>query len=615
MAVVGVGVALALVGGAQPAAAESFALPDAMIEVRVETDGSVTVTEKITYDFDGSFSGGYREIPLRSGESISDVSVSEAGGVYRQGGCTDLGCTSPAGTFGTRDLGGRTRVVWHYAATDEQRTFEIRYTLVGLAKVYDDYVDVYLQVWGPEWRVGLDHLTATMVIPAGAADGEVYVWGHPETVQGDSSLGPGGVEPGLEAFDVPSGQYVEFRVAFPRRLLESSDGGSAVAGTGLDVIREDEASIAQASEEEIGRIRRLISWAAVLAVVPALLAAAVIYARYGYEPRVAYDREYEQEPPGTLQPAEVAALLSQGKVDERGFTATVFDFIRRGIVEARPISTTRSTFLGLRHEDISDLELSMGRGSPDVASYEEPVYSVVSRILDEGPQPLHKFRERIREDASSNALSYRAFATAVPASLEKRGLFDRSGRRVVGWVAAGFIGLGILGAFIVAKVTSSILLGGVALFAVTIALMVNGLLFLAITGFRRVRVKRTKEGALEAARWSSFERYLRDFSRLEEAPAISLDLWDRYLVYAIAFGVASEVLATARIYAPAELVERSSIYWYGSHGFGGGSSENAFASLQSSLSGAFSPPSSSGGGGGFSGGSGGGGGGGGGGAW
>ncbi len=131
-----------------------------------------------------------------------------------------------------------------------------------------------------------------------------------------------------------------------------------------------------------------------------------------------------------------------------------------------------------------------------------------------------------------------------------------------------------------------------------------------------MRTKRTKDGALEAERWIAFRRYLRDFSRLEEAPAISLALWEKFLVYGITLGVAEQVLEQARLHAPVELEQTSSLFWYGNNGYGGGPTQNAFVGLESALSGAFTPPSSgSGGGGGFSGGGGGGSGGGGGGAW
>ena len=49
--------------------------------------------------------------------------------------------------------------------------------------------------------------------------------------------------------------------------------------------------------------------------------------------------------------------------------------------------------------------------------------------------------------------------------------------------------------------------------------------------------------------------------------------------------------------APPELETRSLPYWYGSHGYSGGYTANAFAGIQSALSGAFIRPGSGGGGG------------------
>jgi Predicted membrane protein (DUF2207) len=48
---------------AVPAQGKSFELPRAAVVADVQPDGSVLVTEEITYDFSGSFEGGYREIP------------------------------------------------------------------------------------------------------------------------------------------------------------------------------------------------------------------------------------------------------------------------------------------------------------------------------------------------------------------------------------------------------------------------------------------------------------------------------------------------------------------------------------------------------------------------
>jgi uncharacterized membrane protein len=76
------------------------------------------------------------------------------------------------------------------------------------------------------------------------------------------------------------------------------------------------------------------------------------------------------------------------------------------------------------------------------------------------------------------------------------------------------------------------------------------------------RRRRTLDGQLEAQRWEAFRRYLTDFPRLHDVPAASLSLWETYLVYAIAFGLARRVLAGAELYRLEEL-SRSPVFWLG----------------------------------------------------
>jgi uncharacterized membrane protein len=135
-------------------------------------------------------------------------------------------------------------------------------------------------------------------------------------------------------------------------------------------------------------------------------------------------------------------------------------------------------------------------------------------------------------------------------------------------------------------------------------------------------VRRTPKGALLHARWHAFRTYLKDFSRMEDAPPASLALWEQFLVYGIALGVAKDVLAAARLHAPPEVVEDSDLFWSDSDSDVHGADALSFADIQNGFSRAFTPPSSgssdsgsSGSGGSFSGDGGGGGGGGGGGAW
>ena len=296
----------------------------------------------------------------------------------------------------------------------------------------------------------------------------------------------------------------------------------------------------------------------------------LVYFRYGKEPAVDYDREYEQEPPTDLKPAEVGALLTQGAVSEKEFTATMFDLIRQGAIKATPSQVERSTWGGLRDETITDLVLELTEKDTGYKDYEQSVLSVVGRVLDEGPRPLHEFRDAIREDASENASSYQSFRGKVLSAIKRAGLLDERGNGVA-WFVAIAVGLLVFGAIVFLPGLLERRPGGQTMAIFIVIGMVLGALALYIfLMFRRIRVRRSKEGALEAERWDAFRRYLTDFSRLKEAPPISLELWDRFLIYAIVFGVAEEVLQQARLHAPPELEQTSSIYWFGTYGVLGG---------------------------------------------
>src|SRR5207302_2637125 len=214
---------------APAAEAKSYSLTQANVAVRIAKDGSLLVREDISFFFYGSFSGAYRDVPLRKGESIDHVGVSENGQRFTPGGNTKLGSFDTPGKFGVERHPDKVRIVWHYSASDEQRTFTISYRFRGLAVAYSDVVDVNLKVWGGEWKTSLGRLSAVMALPGSAKPGPRYrVYGHPRWVKGVTARYP--TEATLQAVDVPAHQFVEMRVVFPRALLTSTAGAKVVAG-------------------------------------------------------------------------------------------------------------------------------------------------------------------------------------------------------------------------------------------------------------------------------------------------------------------------------------------------------------------------------------------------
>ena len=132
------------------------------------------------------------------------------------------------------------------------------------------------------------------------------------------------------------------------------------------------------------------------------------------------------------------------------------------------------------------------------------------------------------------------------------------------------------------------------------------------------RQSRSREAAELKAKYTAVRDFLRDFSRLQEAPPMSVMLWNRFLVLAVVFNIAKEVIAQMGVRMPEVLDDPgfATTYWWVSAGSGYDSPVSTlsvgFASAASIAASELSD--ASGGGGGFSGGGGDGGGGGGGGA-
>jgi hypothetical protein len=185
-----------LLASGPAAGAKSYTLPEASVEVVVRPDGSVDVSEHITFDYDGDFQGAWRDFPSRFGEQVlpDSVQVSEAGQPYEPGGTPVLGESGPAGTFAITPHEGGLRVVWRYRAENERRTFTISYRMTGAVQLHRDTAELNMRVWGDQWATSLGRLEAAVRLPAAVPDeldDRLRVWGHPREVEGSVSRLPG----------------------------------------------------------------------------------------------------------------------------------------------------------------------------------------------------------------------------------------------------------------------------------------------------------------------------------------------------------------------------------------------------------------------------------------
>ena len=477
-------------------------------------------------------------------------------------------------TFGTTQTDKGLRIVWHYQASNEDA--HVPHPLPAARRRDGLRRHRRRQPQGLGRRVGDRARPPDRRRCSRPADIE-RAWGHPVHVRGDVTLD--GRRATLRALDIPAGQFVELRALIPRRAFTSTAGMKVEEGLGLEKIVAEEQADAAAYERDRKKIDdalddplRTLAILLALALLPALAVdRARLVAATAESAGRAYDREYEQEPPTDTEPALVPPLLAQGgTAGSLEFTATLFDLIRRGRYKADPVTTERKIWAGLRTQQVADLELSLADVEKPIEGFEAPVAEVVDGLVADRPgaalalprpdrgQPrgeleaLHR-RSRKRSGARSRAATgsgtrASCCCSAAP-SLLRRDRRDPALRRHP-----------------------------------DVRLRRADVAERRADRARRLRPRqhrRARRGARSTAGSGGAARRRRRPRRSAGRPsaatsptsrastsrrAATLELWERYLVYGIAFGIAERVLQGAQLHMPEALAQASNLYWIGPHG-------------------------------------------------
>ena len=587
------GAIVVVVSGISSLEPKHYEITDAAVDVELQRDGSLIVSERLTFDFSGSFEGAYREFPLNGGAKVTDVSVAEGEDSYRPGGNTALGSSDRPGTFGARsEIGSDFRIVWHYEAEDEVRTFDVVYRVINATAVHRDSVDVTWTIWGDQWTFWLDRLEATFSARGKVAP--IDAWVRPRSLGADPEVGDAA---SVVIERLPEGENAGMRAVFPREAITSTSGTTPGSDVGLTQIRSEEEQL----DDDLGFFARLEIFVSDNVVLLSLLTAGLALLALLALHLLARERptgvpEHLPEPPEDIPPALAYALAREGAYDDRLVLATLLDLVDRGYYDSRAAADTKEL----------DLEIRVSAERPqgeELEGYEVAAVDFFDRLLRNNQWvPIGGMSKAIPEHSASWRKRWENLNQKLDQAEEASISWDRD-------LTTWRLGLALATAVVLGGITILAFLHTHWLEVPLIALVTTLLLIYALPG---TYLKRLVPAARERhARWGAFERWTRDFPRLEDDPPSTLKLWRRILVYAVAFDTAERVVKSGRIPAPVGEEATQTGLWTSyaavnpgfGHGFSSGfASQVAPESTSSSGGGGFS----GGGGGGFSGGGGGG---------
>ncbi len=516
-----------------------YSIIDAILDLTVQDNGILSVNESYTYSFDGTFNGVYRDIPLKSGESIEDVNVS-VNGAYGDYKISDRNNGEKRITVYLWADEGHTKKIH-----DQEVTVTYSYSMKNVVTLYNDIGSLQYKLWGENWDCNAEKITANIHLP-GNKDNTYYL--NPEYYTISDSINGNTIH--VETKNIPSGKFYELQV-----LMPLDDFKDATYAKHVDTDAKEQ--IMQKQADYKGNVN---FWGTVFNTLSAIcllspLSLIAVYLKYGREPKVNYNGIYERELPTDDSPAVVNALLNRsniGKPDMKGFEATIMDLIDRKILKMDVVEAEHTSDLILEFDNEKFNELS---GS------EKSAFSLLETFSADGILNVSQLSSKLNNEYNGKLFVSKFDEWKEIVEKEEIGedrisqYFNDTGSSFS--MAYSVFGIIIAVILFIACAFSSHPAATTLLFvSVFIGIFSVALLFIPDDIFGQW----TPEGRVYYLKWRNFKKFLSDNSLIKEHPPESIVVWNKYLVYGTALGVADKVYESMKLHEPSV---HDDDYYYG----------------------------------------------------
>ena len=500
--------------------------------------------------------------------------------------------------YGLENSKGEFEIAWGVGLDDDYdtRKYEISYTVKDAIAKYNDYAELYWQFVGADFQIDADKITGSITLPNEAESIEnILVWGHTEGLNGEIHV----TDKDTIKFQVDNfnaGRYVEVRSLFPNNMIKNT---SRIYNQDRynTVIEEETKWAKQANlKRKWEEIQDEVISAFIISIIVALCIIFIEKAvKYGkilsscnkYKPEQKLDY-YRELPDKNVTPGEAVYILDEpygrfNRIFGKIFSATILNLKLKKYLELRVEKQEK----GKDKIYIKRIKTSDDSLKSDEKQILDFIYKINKKKEEIEMKDLEKY---ISNHSSSIETLIKTNEKNILKQLEKEKIIDLKEKEKFEDYR------GISGVYFVFAIITLTLA-----FPLSIVFVINGILCSKIKKKTNVL---TQKGIDSKEKWKGLKKYMEDFSLLDEKEVPSIEVWEQYLVYATALGIADKVLKQLKTVYPnidTDTLNTSTCMYFMYHS---NFSTSFSSAISSSISSSYS--SSTGGGGGFSGGGGGG---------
>ena len=580
--------------------------------VKLNSDGSANVTETWgiaiedtntlfkTFEIDKTKYSGITNVSL---VETTDVTSKPFTQIYQEKYHVNKNCF-----YALTNSKGQFEIAWGVHEDDDyaRRTFEINYTIIDAIKNYADCSEFYWQFISTESAIPARKVTGVITLPTNVlVDDEFRVWAH-GPLNGNIKKTTNNTVI-FEVENLSSRTMLEARVVTPTYVFSSNKNVSSQSKLNNILSQEQTwADEANQKREAIARRQKMMKIATVIFFIATniggiILAIVLIKKIKKYRKQLEEapnikptmpSKYYRDIPNEKATPADAAFLYY--------FKTSTFSMHIPEVISATMLDLCMKKYLSFEVLSNKKNEIKVIlTPNMDVSALQRDeiiIYQMLEKVSSNREFTMKEFEKYCKNHSSSFIKQYNSIEPNVKNEVEFQGNYDKKLiTQYNNWLSKGigFVFLSIISfVFMIVNIIPAIIC---AVYCFRIAGRYNTL---------------TQKGVDEKEAWIGLKNYMEDFSMMKEKEVPELALWEKYLVYATAFGIADKVLKQLKVVYP----QITDMDYMNSHGYSylywmyyGNISNNFIHSINTSVTNTYNSvnySSGSGGGGGFSGGGG-----------
>lgn len=455
--------------------------------------------------------------------------------------------------YGLVTSSGDFEIAWGVSVNSkENRKYQIKYTVLDAIKTYTDCSELYWQLVGNENTIPVKKLTATIKMPSSVdSKNNLRAWAH-GPYNGNISLTNDTVTVDLDYLDEET--MVEVRIATIENLFPQN---TVIPRARFNTILSEEGKWADKANEEReayikekerqDKIEKMITIAMIAANIILGIVFLILFIRNykkakNIPKREKVDLEYFRDFPDKTASAGDAAFLYYYRNGNfasnisKVLSATLLQLSLKKYIVFSEDNSERKPDIRISILDNSDKINEMVPLKND----EQIVYNLLIKVADSTKNEIRtftmkEFEKYAKKHSSSFVSEINKIEGKVKTQQQELGNYNKQIEKA----ASNQVGFIVL----------EIVFGLILLFMPIASIM----LFLNIIPSANLYKKLnalTDKGFNEATQWKALKKYMEDFSLLNEKEVPDLRLWEKYLVYATAFGISDKVLKQLKIRYP-----------------------------------------------------------------